>query len=95
MEMVSKPCKDWLLHPNPGLFIEKEKKGSQMGQPKKKRLCLNFNFIFTGEELSLPMKHANKLLYHYFWLWRPQSMTHAVDGKKRKQKDNVIDLATQ
>jgi len=43
------------------------------------RLCLIFFWISTGEELSQPTKHANKIIILIFWLWRPQSLTHAVN----------------
>jgi len=31
------------------------------------------------EGSSKAIKHAKKLWYQYFWLWRPRSLTHTVD----------------
>jgi len=36
--------------------------------------------FYMCEGSSQAIKHAKKLWYQYFWLWRPQSLTHTVEA---------------
>ncbi len=42
-------------------------------------ICFNFFLNFYMWRIEFTNETCKKLSYQYFWLWRPQSLTHTVE----------------